>query len=189
MQRWFTDSTKYVYAVRGLRLEPGEIEAVPPCTFGATSRWIRTSSSGGCSGSTGTATTTLAGGTAAVVEAAITAYGQPLDVNAPYTAGPNAKNSGYICDKDWVGSLDDAVVKCNKDTSCRYLHNYKGDGKTWRVCESVDFVRHYPPAFSSIEDLMGCRGCHNGLRATTIIPTPPTPPLSSVPGSKLPHLC
>ena len=139
LQRWFTDSTKYVYAVTGLRIEAGEVEAVPPCTFGASSRWVRVSTSGGCSGAGGSNSVVLTSGTAAVVKAAIVAYGQPLDENEPYANGPDAKNSGYACD-GWVGSLDHAVVKCNADTSCRYLHNFKGDGKTWRFCSSVDFA-------------------------------------------------
>lgn len=74
-----------------------------------------------------------------MVKAAIIAYGQPLDENEPYTNGPDAKNSGYSCD-GWVGSLDDAVIKCNADTSCRYLHNLKGDLKIWRFCSSVGFA-------------------------------------------------
>jgi hypothetical protein len=138
LKRWFSDSAKYVYSVKGLRIEAGEIEHVPPCTFGASSRWIRTATSGGCSADSWSGSI-LTDGTAAVVKAAIIAYGQPLDENEPYSNGPDAANNGYTCD-DWFGALEEAVVKCNKDTSCRYLHDHKGDGNNWRFCSSVNFA-------------------------------------------------
>ena len=48
LRKWFTDSTKYVYAVTGLRLETGAVEWVPPCTAHHVSRWVRVATTGGC---------------------------------------------------------------------------------------------------------------------------------------------
>lgn len=48
LRQWYLDSTKYVYAVTGLRLEVGAEEWIPPCTAHHVSRWVRVATTGGC---------------------------------------------------------------------------------------------------------------------------------------------
>ena len=49
LQAWFAQSSKYVYAIRGLRFEAGRSSRQPPCSPGQSSRWIKVAASEGCS--------------------------------------------------------------------------------------------------------------------------------------------
>jgi hypothetical protein len=134
-------TARYVYAVRGLRLEAGSAEWTPPCAVHHVSRWVRTTPAGGCTGGGGRI---LTGGTADVVAAALAAY----DVDdsgdrASYTVGPAALNTIIsagipFCD-DWYGPLAEAEQRCNVSLTCRYLHDQNADGVHWRTCSTLRF--------------------------------------------------
>jgi hypothetical protein len=75
LKQWFELSHKYVYAIKGLRMEVGEPEWIPPCTALRVSRWVRVAAvgEGGCSGAD-LDSPVLSGDTANVVRAAIAAH-------------------------------------------------------------------------------------------------------------------
>jgi hypothetical protein len=123
---------RYVYVVKGLWLEPGSAEWVPPCTAHHVSRWVRVASSGGCSGDV------LSGGTANVVQSAISAHDGGAAEATNYTDGLTANKDGGACDP-WFGPLAEAEARCTNDPSCRYLQHDDGNAANWRLCSSVAF--------------------------------------------------
>jgi hypothetical protein len=123
---------RYVYVVKGLWLEPGSAEWVPPCTAHHVSRWVRVAASGGCSGDV------LSGGTANVVQSAIPAHDGGVAEGTNYTDGLAANKNGGACDP-WFGPLAEAEARCTNDPSCRYLQDDDGSAVNWRLCSSVAF--------------------------------------------------
>jgi hypothetical protein len=76
-----------------------------------------------------------------------------------YAPGARASNVNFVCqhktnpdgwitiastddpqwDSMWNGDYSAAEEKCSQTAHCTVLHDYKADGKHWRVCKSVTF--------------------------------------------------
>lgn len=66
-----------------------------------------------------------------------------------YSEEPKGDNAGYDClcsvgtgycgmRRNWYGTLAAAQIKCDADAECKYLHDWKSDGKNWRACRKIN---------------------------------------------------
>lgn len=49
-------------------------------------------------------------------------------------AGRRVANSAHTLCSSWHGSIAEAKQRCIDDPSCRALHDWGGDGGSWRTC-------------------------------------------------------
>lgn len=107
---WYALSRKHIHAVRGLKLEEGSATTFPPCTGGATTRWVRAAWSGGC-GSVGV-TSTLDADTAAIVAAAI------IGAGSSYGAGTWVTKELSGADDNSATNLESCTGACDNNEQC-----------------------------------------------------------------------
>ncbi|KAK3258027.1 hypothetical protein CYMTET_32911, partial [Cymbomonas tetramitiformis] len=55
-----------------------------------------------------------------------------------YRSGPRAVNDRTNCNS-WTGTLEEAKIRCDADTTCTVLHDCDCDGNDWRYCSIVGF--------------------------------------------------
>lgn len=66
-----------------------------------------------------------------------------------YCDEPKADNAGFDClcaapagvfcgvANTWSGTLAAAKTKCDGNTECKFLHDWKADGNNWRACRKI----------------------------------------------------
>lgn len=115
LRTWFTESTLYVYEVRGLRLDQSASN-VPPCDPFVRSRWIRTP--GVCTHPTG-----LHGTTKAVFEAALTAAG--------LEQGSNQNIRDVVASDFTAAHGGECVIRAEDTDKTGRVANITLDGDCW----------------------------------------------------------
>ena len=62
-----------------------------------------------------------------------------------YTEGASVLDSAsYVCSSEY-GPLEWAMKKCNKDNTCKWLHDHGCDNENWRFCPNVDINKYLNP--------------------------------------------
>jgi cullin-associated NEDD8-dissociated protein 1 len=117
LRSWFTRSSKYVYAIRGLRLEGSYQQS--PCQSGYTSRWQK-GSTAGC-----TATVGVDSGTIATIESAIRSGGA-VDTNAYVRDIPVATTAGTCHSSSTLPSVTGVGIQLPVDGTCwQHVHPHE----------------------------------------------------------------